>query len=117
MIELELWQIDDSAPGVRFNIIEKPNEWAKTVKSSSELSEIQKFKLKFWEAFNNYVFTENSQYARTFTKTKSQPQNWKNIHTGIKDIIIDLTISTQKNRLEASLYFRNRKEEFFRLEN
>ncbi len=116
LIEIELWKIDNSKPAIRFNIVEKPNEWAKSVKTNKELTQLQKFRLDFWEGFNKYIYSKDCRYAKTFNKTKPSTDNWKNVAIGISGIFIDLYISTQKNKLEASIYFRNNKEEFHRLE-
>ena len=32
LIEVEAWQIGDSLPAAKFNIVAKPNDWAKTIK-------------------------------------------------------------------------------------
>ena len=32
LVEIELWRINDSLPAPKFTIIEKPNDWAKTMK-------------------------------------------------------------------------------------
>lgn len=119
LIELELWQINDSDPAVRFNVIEKPNEWAKTVKSSSELNETQRFKLEFWEAFNNYFYSGNkNKFSENFNPTKSQPYNYKSVYIGIYNIHLNFRISPQKNHIEAALYFNHAKiDEYFRLKD
>ena len=33
LVEIELWQINDSLLAPKFNVVEKPNDWAKTMKS------------------------------------------------------------------------------------
>ncbi len=48
LLEIELWQIGDSEKAPRFNIVEKPNEWTKTMKSIDGLSNIALLKLDFW---------------------------------------------------------------------
>lgn len=35
LLEIELWKINDSIPAPKFNIVERPNNWAKEVKSES----------------------------------------------------------------------------------
>ena len=35
-IEIELWKIGESAPAPKFNIIAKPNEWSKSVKTKKQ---------------------------------------------------------------------------------
>ena len=40
LLKIELWQIEDSLPAPKFEIICKPNDWAKTIKSTSESTEL-----------------------------------------------------------------------------
>lgn len=38
LIEIELWKINDSEPAPKFNIVERPNTWAKAMKKTAALS-------------------------------------------------------------------------------
>ncbi len=42
LVEIELWKINDSVPAPKFNVVERPNDWAKTVKAAGGLSETKK---------------------------------------------------------------------------
>ena len=53
LLEIELWQIGDSEKAPRFNIVEKPNDWTKTMKSIEGLSNTDLLKLEFWTGFND----------------------------------------------------------------
>ena len=39
LVEIELWQINDSLLAPKFNVVEKPNDWAKAMKSIEGMSE------------------------------------------------------------------------------
>ena len=39
LVEIELWQIDNSAMAPHFNVVERPNDWAKAIKVSEGLTE------------------------------------------------------------------------------
>lgn len=60
-LEIELWQIGDSARAPKFNVISKPNDWSKTVREqvagaqSAELTEFQRLHLEFWTQFRQYL--------------------------------------------------------------
>ncbi len=60
-VEIELWQVGDSLPAPKFNIVSKPNEWSRTVSqgaqhaASEELSETQLQKRKFWTELRDYL--------------------------------------------------------------
>jgi len=52
LVQIEAWRIGDSMPAPRFNVVERPNEWSRTVKgassSSSASDSLAMFKLDFW---------------------------------------------------------------------
>jgi hypothetical protein len=52
-LEVELWRIGDSSPAPKFNIIAKPNDWAKAVRdgASKDTSASSQSRLAFWTAF------------------------------------------------------------------
>lgn len=50
-VELELWQIGDSDPAPRFNVVAEPNEWAKSFRSraaDTEPTGTKQLQLEFW---------------------------------------------------------------------
>ncbi len=67
-IEIELWKIGDSPPAPKFNIVSKPNEWAKTIKESAEachstlLTPWQELQIEFWKQFGAYIAANNSAF-------------------------------------------------------
>jgi hypothetical protein len=56
-LEIELWQIGNSAVAPKFNVVSKPNDWSKVVRQTAEggaggaLSESQQLHLDFWTQF------------------------------------------------------------------
>jgi len=48
-IEIELWKIDDSIPAPRFNVICRPNEWAKTTKVATTSTPREAWTREIWE--------------------------------------------------------------------
>ena len=65
-LELELWQIDDSPPAPKFNIVAKPNDWAKIVReaagSSRSTSPWQKTQKEFWTAFGQHLIDNEAKF-------------------------------------------------------
>ena len=53
-LEIELWQIHDSPPAPKFNIVSKPNDWSRSVSQSAKrisdqaISEFQQTRLRYW---------------------------------------------------------------------
>lgn len=53
LVEIELWKIGKSLPAPRFNVVERPNEWAKTVKAAESLTPLRRMQLDFWQEFGS----------------------------------------------------------------
>ena len=81
LIEIELWKINDSEPAPKFNIVERPNTWAKAMKKTAALSETENLKLAFWEKFNNEA-PKHSAFIREFKLRKPQAQHWYDLGLG-----------------------------------
>lgn len=71
-LEVQLWRISNSPIAPRFNIVSKPNDWAKTATAaisakSKELSQTQKDQFAFWAAFAEWL-EEHSELPRRTPK-------------------------------------------------
>ena len=51
LVEIEVWRIGDSLPAPRFNVVESPNEWAKSEKTKTGLSETQRMQVEYWQQY------------------------------------------------------------------
>lgn len=103
LIEIELWRINDSAPAVKFNVIERPNDWARAMKRNESLSPTENLRLDFWTAFNSNAST-NKVFENTFNLRTPQAQSWYDLSVGSSAYHICMTVSPQKNHLTAGLY-------------
>jgi hypothetical protein len=115
VIKMELWQIDDSPYAPKFQIISKPNDWAKAIKklsSQSTLTETKLLQLEFWNKFKDYAIENNSKLRFR----KASPQHWYVIAIGTSDAHIRLTVNSQKNKITCDLYIKNSKELYYFLE-
>lgn len=108
LLEIELWKINDSIPAPKFSVIEKPNDWAKTMKVVEGLSEHQKMQLEFWQSFIDYSFNKED-FKNTFTQRKAQPQHWYDVSIGRSTHHIAFTINTQKKKIGAEIYIHDDK--------
>ena len=108
LLEIELWQINDSVPAPKFSIIEKPNDWAKTMKVVEGLSDHQKLQLEFWQSFVAYA-SQKEYYKKNFTFRKAQPQHWYTLSVGRSSYYIDFTANSQKKLIGAEIYFHDDK--------
>lgn len=115
LLEIELWQINDSPLAPKFNIVERPNDWAKSVKAVEGLSETKKLQLEFWQSFRDYAFAQ-PEFAQLFKARKASPQHWYNLSLGRSTYHLDFTVNTQKNRIGAEIYIDDDKELFNKFE-
>ncbi len=116
LVEIELWQIDDSAIAPKFNVIERPNDWAKQMKNSENLSDRKQMLLKFWNGFNDYI-AKSDIFKKDFTIRKAQPDHWYDLSVGNSSYHICLTISAQKKRLSCGVYIPDNKDLFHTFED
>lgn len=103
LLEIELWQINDSPYAPRFNVVERPNDWAKSVKAAEGLSDTKKLQLEFWQAFSDYAFAKKD-FASMFKVRKAQAQHWYDLSLGSSAYHLGLTVNTQKKRIGAEIY-------------
>ena len=111
LLEIELWQIGDSEKAPRFNIVEKPNDWTKTMKSIEGLSNTDLLKLEFWTGFND-AMNNNDVFKHHFRSRKASPQHWYDLSIGSSAYHVCLTINTQKQCIGADIYIDDDKELF-----
>ena len=117
LIEIELWRIGDSLPAPRFNVVERPNEWAKTVKAAETLTPLRKFQLNFWQQFCDYAFDKDSKFSKSFSCRKAFATNWYNLSTGVSSVVVEFTINTSRHRATAGLYVAKGKDWYRQLKD
>ena len=111
LLEIELWQIGDSMKAPRFNVVEKPNDWSKTLKTIDGLSNTELLKLEFWNGFND-AMSNNDEFKHHFRARKASPQHWYDLSIGSSAYHICLTINTQKQCIGADIYIDDDKDLF-----
>lgn len=111
LIEIELWKIGGSLPAPMFNVVEKPNDWTKTMKVVEGLSATQKLYLEYWEAFCGYAFAK-PEFKEVFSRRKPLAQTWYSFGIGSSSFYLNATVSVQKGRIGAEIYVRNDKDAY-----
>ncbi len=111
LIEIELWKINDSLPAPKFNVVEKPNDWAKAMKVAEGLSPLQKLQIEFWQAFNEYAF-DKPEFKKLFSQRKASPQHWYDVSVGRSSYHITFTVNSQKKRIGAEIYISDDKDSY-----
>lgn len=116
-IRMELWQIGDSPYAPKFQVISKPNDWAKAIKKSttrSELSDRRLMQLEFWNQFKEFAVSKQSSLRLL---RKSYPQYWYDISIGNSKSYLTLIVDTDNEQLRCELYIPDSKALFKALRN
>jgi len=111
LIKIELWQIEDSPFAPKFQIISKPNDWAKALKESrrdADLTDTKLMQLDFWTKFKQYC----QQRKAKLKLRKVFPQHWFDISFGSSSAHISLTLNTQKDQIGCEIYIPDSKEAY-----
>lgn len=105
-VQLEVLQIDDSPPAIRFNIISQPNQVvraATAAKTSGSLTEVQQTQLEFWTMFQKRLLEKkvipSSQTPR--------PQYWFDVALGRSNIFLSNILDTYAGRIGVRVYIGN----------
>ncbi len=114
LVQIELWQIENSPYAPKFEIISKPNDWTKAVRSSTDSTELTDTKIKqleFWTQFKDFA----KQRQTRLHIQKNKPQHWINISIGSSEVHVALTIHSRENQFGIELYIPDNKELYQKL--
>ncbi len=115
LIKIEVWQIEASPFAPKFELISKPNDWAKTTKQlikNSQYSDLQARQLEFWQEFKNHAQENNT----TLKLANPPAKHWFTISIGTKYAYIDLTLSSKDDVIRTEFYIKDNKDLYFFLE-
>ncbi len=103
-VEIELWRIGDSPMAPSFNVVVKPNDWAKTgqqnAKAAATTTPTKQRQLKFWTGWQTWLQAKGS----TLRTQKPLPQHWTNIALGRSGIHLAATVNSRESRLGMEVY-------------
>jgi hypothetical protein len=113
-VEIEALQIGDSDPAPFFNVVAKPNAWARSVgavarqAASGAEPERHRIRLAYWTSFSEYL----KEHKSVFAIRKPGKDHWHSFAAGRSGIVISATIYTKKNytkkkRIGVELYLHN----------
>lgn len=111
LVQIELWQIGDSSPAPKFNIVSQPNNWAKTIKAASTQekgnpSELKLMQQRFWSTLKEYANNPSIKTPLNFGRTP-RPQHWYDISFGTSKATIVLTFNSRQSEIGCGLYINN----------
>lgn len=111
LLEVHAYKIGDSDPAPQFNIIEQPNDFAKTVKSvakGADLSDAEKSRLEFWSKFNDIL----EQRGKPFNKRKATTDHWYNVAVGSSEGQLQIDLVNKEHKIRIGLWITDNKDLF-----
>ena len=106
-VEIELWQIDQSRPALRFNVLRQPTDVSKqaiAVKSAGLITDVKKLQLEFWTAFRSELLKRKIvQTAET-----ARPQYWFHVPLGKANIYLSNIANTTDGKIGVRVYISNK---------
>lgn len=107
-VELELWRIGDSSPAPRFNLVSRPNDWARTVvdliKPPGSGGEFGDDMLAFWTSFKEHLESRGG----ALRSRKPAPQSWQTFAIGRTGFELQAFASARDKYLKAQLFIYRR---------
>ena len=113
LCEVKLFRIGASEPAVKFEVISRPNNWAKEVRKISEdASNIEKLRFDYWNAFQDYAFDggSNPKFASSYKRWQTSSNYGVVFGTGRPGCSI--IIAKTRDELEAGLNIADDRELF-----
>lgn len=114
LVEIKLYQIGSSEIAVKFEVVEKPNDWTKEIKRNISTSPTHQARYDYWVAFNEYAF-KNAIFAKTFNKRKASTDHWMTLSVGSSACFISLSQIRKYNHIIVEWYISNDKELYHKL--
>jgi len=115
-IEIELFRIGNSIPAPMFNLVSKPNDWAKQIKkttSNQSFTEKKILQQTFWKEFKEFM-----ERRKSFVRMQNPlPQHWTNIAIGKSYFHLSASVNSRDNSLNIWLNIMgvNAKENYEKL--
>lgn len=103
-VEVELWRIGESPMAPSFNVVVKPNDWAKAgqqnAKAAATMTPTKQRQLKFWTDWSAWLQAKGS----TLRTQKPLPQHWTNIALGRAGVHLAASVNSRESRVGMEVY-------------
>lgn len=109
LIELHAYKIGDSDPAPKFEVIEQPNDFIKSSKSSSSgdaTNKSQSERVAFWTQFNDEIVA----HGKPFNTRKATTDHWYNVAIGNSNCHIGITLVNSDSFVGVELYIPDNKD-------
>ena len=98
-LEIELWQIGESDPAPKFNIVSKPNDWSRAARAR-EITPLGQMQLDYWTKFRDVLEASNGP-ARA---SKPAARHWFSVPIGRGGFSLAAIADTRGARIRAEMY-------------
>ena len=107
LIEIHAYKIGDSDPAPKFEVIEKPNDFVKKERTSTNDGELNRSRsecLVFWEQFNEIL----NNRKRPFNMRKASTDNWYAVAVGTSIAHITICLINRDNCIAVEFNVYNK---------
>jgi len=114
LIEIHAYKIGESNPAPKFEIVEQPNDFIKTSKTtnnSENINKSQSERLAFWTQFNEEVVA----HGKPFNTRKANSDHWYNVAIGSGACYLSITLVNSSSFVGVELTIPDNKELFDQL--
>jgi len=103
-VEVELWRIGDSPLAPKFEVVVRPNQWARAgreqARAAASATPTKQLQLKFWTALVDAM----AQKAPSVSRPKPRPQHWHSMTLGRTGFLLSGTANQRESRLGVEVF-------------
>lgn len=112
LIELQLWEIDEATASINFNVVVKPNSWAKAL---NNLSTLKMQQLHFWKGYEEYL-KKHPLPKGLSASADAGPRHYYDLKIDKESgCFISQVVLMRKLQLTAGLYVRDKNSDLYHL--
>ena len=110
-LEIELWQIGNSAVAPKFNVVSHPNDWQRTIRRSVQkrLTSTNELYLDYWTEVMDLLEKRNG----SINPVKSKPQGWQNFAIGRTGFHLTAIVRAQNERVGVRLMLNHQDADIY----
>ena len=119
LIELRAYCIGDSLPAPKFEIVEMPNDFAKTVSVMSDnkdLNKSQAARYDFWTRLIEFSTNSNDNKLTFLKNRNANTDHWMMVSMGSSQFHMEIKLNNRYHYIEISFYIPDNKDIFYSLE-
>ena len=111
-LEIELWQIADSLPAPKFNVVSKPNDWTAVVSGAARgitnaaLTPNRELQREYWEAFRQELLRRSS-----LRPPRALPQYGMYLSIGRSGLQLMAAVSSREPWIQSAFTFSESKRD------